>query len=121
MQGENVMMSKEKEDHLGTRIRKGRVKKSYTQEILAEKIGVTQGYISELERGNELPGRDLLFRLSECLDITTDYLCNGDTQTTLRNLRIEKIMKWLDNQDEETQDLVIGYIESLKDYLENKK
>ncbi len=114
-------MNKEKEEHLGTRIQEGRKKKFYTQSILAEKIGVTQGYLSELERGNELPGRDLLLKLSENLDFTMDYLCNGKNIAGVRSLRIEKAMKWLEEQDEETQNLALGYIESLREYLEKKK
>ena len=106
--------------HLGSRVQELRKKKDYTQAELAEQIGITQGYLSEVERGNELPGRELLFQLSENLDATVDYLRYGNPQMP-QDVRILKAMKWIENQDKSTQDFVLNAIERLKDFLETKK
>ena len=45
-----------------------------TQEELAKKAGTTKGYISQIETRHRKPGRKLLFRLAEVLDISPDLL-----------------------------------------------
>jgi DNA-binding XRE family transcriptional regulator len=46
-----------------------RIKKEYTQESLAQAAGVTLGAIAKIEAGKLNPGRELMFKLSEKLDI----------------------------------------------------
>lgn len=107
-------------EHLGTRVQELRCSKKYTQAKLAEQIGISQGFLSEVENGNELPGREILFRLSENLDTTVDYLRNGKEQTP-QDVRIRKTMNWIESQDKETQALILNAIDALRDYLETKR
>ena len=44
-----------KNTDLGKRLKKVRLEKGYTQEILAEKISTTTSYISDIERGVKTP------------------------------------------------------------------
>lgn len=106
-------------EHLGTRVQELRQGKAYTQAKLAEQVGISQGYLSEVENGNELPGRDVLFRLSENLDATVDYLRYGSTQPP-QDVRIRKAMKWIESQDKPTQEFVLNAIDELKFFLETK-
>ena len=52
-------------------IRITRKRKRITQRELAEKIGVSEGYISDIERDtkNKHPSIDCLLKISEALDI----------------------------------------------------
>ena len=54
-----------------------RKKKKITQGQLAEKLGVTQGAVSQWENGLSFPDVRLLVKLSEVLDCTVDELLKG--------------------------------------------
>ena len=60
--------------NMGDRIREVRKKRNLTQEQLAEKLGVTFTYVSELERNLKMPSMPLFIRLVEELDVSADYL-----------------------------------------------
>ena len=48
-----------------------------TQEELAEKIGVSRQAVSKWESEQSLPDIEKIILLSECFDVTTDYLLRG--------------------------------------------
>lgn len=45
-----------------------------TQAKLAEKVGITQGAISMIERGERVPSLDVIIKLAEALGCTVDEL-----------------------------------------------
>ena len=59
---------------LGHRLKIAREKKQLTQEQLAERIGVSNNYISNIERNHSIPSLDTIVKLCNILDITPDYL-----------------------------------------------
>ena len=63
---------------IGSRIQAERKKRGYTQEILAEKLDVSIGYISQVERGVTKISLELLSELSSVLscDICL-FLCGS--------------------------------------------
>lgn len=113
------MTDKSNAEHLGTRVKKLRKEKGYTQIELAERLGITQGYLSEIERGNETPGRELYFVLAEKLDTNMEYLYSGSSEFIPQDMRIRKLMYWLENQEKTVQDYVLSMIELTKTHLEN--
>lgn len=56
------------------RIKKFRQNANLTQQQLAEKLGITQATITKYETGKAEPGRDVLIKMAECFNCTTDYL-----------------------------------------------
>ena len=54
-----------------------RKRKKITQVQLAEKLGVTQGAVSQWEKGLSFPDVRLLVKLSEILECTVDELLKG--------------------------------------------
>jgi len=50
-------------------IHRWRIKRGLTQEQLAQKVGVTQSYIGQLERGEKEPSLAVLRRLSTALAV----------------------------------------------------
>jgi transcriptional regulator with XRE-family HTH domain len=60
--------------HLNKRIKKVRQAKGWTQEQLAEKIGISQKQVSAYERGTYNPSTEVLLKLAEALDVSLDYL-----------------------------------------------
>ena len=56
--------------NFGTTLRKLRIEKGLSQEALASRLDmVSNGYISRLESGQKNPTLEMLFRISEALDI----------------------------------------------------
>lgn len=59
---------------MGTRMRMARKRKGFTQETLAETVGVTTGNIGSIERGRAKIGLETLVRICRALDVTPDEL-----------------------------------------------
>ena len=62
------------------RLKEERTKKKLSQNELANTIGVHVTNISRYERGENRPTTDVLKKLADALEVTTDYLMNGSTE-----------------------------------------
>ena len=77
---------------IGTRIRLARRDAGLTQEKLAEKIGVSTVFVSQLESGSRAPGLETLVKLSQTLHVSLDLLVlggapGGDAEACLAALK----------------------------------
>lgn len=61
------------------RIRELRKERGLTGDQLGELVGVSKGYISEIETEKKMPGADLLFRLAEQLQCEVADLFEGSS------------------------------------------
>ena len=61
------------------RLKEERNRKKLSQNELANTIGVHVTNISRYQRGKNRPTTDVLKKLADALDVTTDYLMNGST------------------------------------------
>lgn len=55
-----------------------RKERGWSQAKLAEKVGVHAVHISKLERGHYQPSIDLLKKMAQVFEVTTDYLLNDE-------------------------------------------
>ena len=62
---------------IGGNIRKARQRSNLTQEQLAELVDITPQYLSDLERGVVGTSTSTLIKLSNKLNVTTDFLLFG--------------------------------------------
>ncbi|AYD41185.1 XRE family transcriptional regulator [Clostridium fermenticellae] len=62
---------------IGTRIRKERETLGLTREKFAEVLDLSPLYIGQLERGERLMSLSTLIKISNILNISTDYLIHG--------------------------------------------
>ena len=62
---------------IGQRIQVRRKQRGYTQEQLADLMNVSIQMVSNLERGNRAIRIDNLIKLSEILEVSTDYILTG--------------------------------------------
>lgn len=69
---------------IGKIIKKYRKDNGYTQFQLAEKIGVSEFYISALETGSRKPGRETLIKLSNEMNIPIEMLLELKTEQSLK-------------------------------------
>jgi len=60
---------------LGNRIRSFRKLKGYTQQTLAEKMGVSLSFVGSLERGTRKPTEPVLRKIASILQVDYEELC----------------------------------------------
>ena len=60
----------DKKAALGARIKALRKQRGWSQEQLAERVGISTQYVSNIERGKENPTLDMLLRLAGALKVS---------------------------------------------------
>lgn len=65
---------------LGERISDKRKEKGFSQEALANQVGVTSSFISQIEKGLRNPSYGLLQKISLALDVPVEYLVGGEVK-----------------------------------------
>lgn len=63
---------------LGNTLRQARLKKGYSQHALAERAGMGNVYLGEIERGLKMPSLNSFIKIIEALDISADYVLRGE-------------------------------------------
>ena len=63
---------------IGKRIKQLRASKKLSQQQLADEIGSSSGYISEIESGKTIPGGTRLLSLKRFFGISIDWLLTGN-------------------------------------------
>ncbi len=81
---------------LGKRVRKRRAELNWTQEHLAQEIGVSTSFIGHIERGSRKASIDTLVLLANAMQISTDQLLGGSL--TLSGELIKPVKKLTKNQ-----------------------
>lgn len=65
---------------IGSRIRVQREKVGLSRERFAEIVGLSTYYIGQIERGDRNMSLDTLYKISETLNISMDYIIKGEVQ-----------------------------------------
>lgn len=73
------MTGKTRSAAFGTKVRKLRKERRWTQENLASWLGITQGHLSQLERGNGSFSADQLLTLLKTFNVPLDYFVEEKT------------------------------------------
>lgn len=103
-------------EQFGKRLKQIRLSKNISTANIAEKIGVKETYIPQLERGAKLPSFDTLIYLTNALGVTPDeLLCDYvDAEKTIVTNNITKKMERLNPKQrrhiEEMVDRMIAYM-----------
>lgn len=77
---------------LGDKVRYAREQLGLTTQILAERAGVSQPYISEIENKNKNPSAKAIMRLAAALSVPAEFLLRDDVKT-LSEMEIESAVK----------------------------
>ena len=62
---------------VGERIKKRRNDLGWTQDVLAQKAGISKSFLSDLENGKRNVGADTLHDIARALSLSLDYLMTG--------------------------------------------
>ena len=74
---------------LGARIAVLRRAKGWNQSDLAKQLGVSSSAVGMYEQGRRQPAADVLVKLAEIFEVTTDFLLTGRAQTQQENRTVE--------------------------------
>ena len=94
-------MAKEKKElniQIGSRIKQAREHAGITQERMAELIGVSVQYTSDLERGKVGASVGTIIRISQCLHTSTDFLLLGHQTKELPPTILHQLSQMTDRQ-----------------------
>ena len=118
----------------GSQIRKQRLKKNLTQKELSQHLGLTPKMISFYENDERVPPADILIKLSQIFNVTTDYLLGlSDDESSQKNLpRLtvskdeEQFIVFLRKLDKDYKDIVWGELKKCiklqeQEYYQKKK
>ena len=71
----------------GEKVKDARKKAGYTQEQLAEKLGVSRQAVTKWETGNGIPDVDNLKYIAQVLNVSMDYLLDEGTELDMSVMR----------------------------------
>jgi transcriptional regulator with XRE-family HTH domain len=72
----------------GDRIRELREKRSLTQDQLAEKAGISKGFLSDVENNKRNISSQVLLRIANSLGTSVDYLLQGTLKQTSKRIPV---------------------------------
>lgn len=102
---------------LGNKLREIRQKKHYTQQALAEKAGIGNVYLGEIERGMKMPSLNSFIRIIEALDVSADsILCEelSSGKAYIYDEITEKMHDLTPKQRKTAVDILNAYLRNLE-------
>ncbi|MEI6707890.1 MAG: helix-turn-helix transcriptional regulator [Methylococcales bacterium] len=103
----------------GDRVSLFRKDKKLSQQELADAIGVSRGYIGDIERNRSEPSSNFLTLLASKLNVSVDWLLTGEgemyrLQTGLNDLHATKIVQMYDALNDVQQREILSALEEKK-------
>lgn len=105
--------------NIGKRIKAAREKRGYTQEQLAEIVGLSPMHISVIERGVKPPKLDTFVRIANALGVSANELLQDDLENTggTVSTEISKLVQELPKQEQQLiAHCIKAYIEGSQQY-----
>lgn len=104
--------------HIGTNIRKYRLKADISQENLALAAGLYPAYLGRLERGEKCPTVDTLYKICNALGVPVCELLEFDEDKPIDNDAAYRIEKALKKLPEQKQKKLAKIVENITDIME---
>jgi len=102
---------------VGERIKDLRGKLDLTQSDLAEKVGITYVQIGRYEKRGATPSADVLAKIADALNTTSDYLMNGNTgEVASKNITDKELLtlfKAVEQLGPEDKNMIKTFIDAL--------
>jgi len=107
-------------EDLATRIKSSRLKAKLSQEQVAEKAGLSQAVVSQLESGARNPSVQTLEKLADALDVSFEALAGRESmEDMLSDRKILKVAEYMSEMDADKKDHLLEFAEFL--VKKNKK
>jgi transcriptional regulator with XRE-family HTH domain len=92
------------------KVKQLRTEKDWSQEDLAEKVGVSQKQISAYENGVSFPSQEILIKITEIFDVSLDYLvlesAGQSNSTTIKDRELLRYFQKVDNFSDDERRVV---------------
>ena len=95
---------------IGKRLANTRKSLGYTQDELGNLAGLYSKMISAAENGHKAMRPESILKISEALDITTDYLLKGTSSSFDSLIESKKINELTDQQKEALIQIINGFL-----------
>ena len=102
---------------LGQKLRQIRAEKGYTQQSLAEKAGIGNVYLGEIERGLKMPSLNSFIRIIEALGVSADYILREELSSGKEYIYDEitqKMQNLTPKQRKTASDILNAYLQNLQ-------
>jgi transcriptional regulator with XRE-family HTH domain len=63
--------------HIGSQLLKLRQRDLMTMRTVADKTGISNAFVCQLENGQSVPGADTLWKLAKCFNVPIGYFFKG--------------------------------------------
>lgn len=103
-------------NNLGKNIKYYRKIRGYTQEELAEKIGISTEFIKSIENKNKPPRLENFVKICEILNIPSDFLLKDESKVS-EIYTIDLLMQEFDTFNDEERHF---YVETLQNIIRHK-
>jgi transcriptional regulator with XRE-family HTH domain len=105
---------------IGARMRALRTERGWTLEMLAVELGLTNGYLSMLERGQRKPSVKTLQKVAEVFDVSVALLVGDEANAADAHPSLGRIGTVLDNPDldDEARAALVDLLDRLASLLE---
>ena len=104
---------------MGEKMQKLRKQKNWSQETLAEKLGVSRQAVSLWERGESMPEIDKLIPLANYLGVTVDFLLT-DYIVTDEDNSLNILTQLFRGKTVEEKELAVNMLKLLFSYTDGK-
>lgn len=105
---------------IGQRLKRVRRDKNITQESMAEKMHVSVGYISQLERGITKINLETLGKISKITETDIAYFVSG-SNAAQQNYAVEEVNALLTALNAEEREVLLHQIKSYIDFKNSKR
>lgn len=96
------------DNNLGAKVKKLRISHGLTQEEVAKELGVTPGYISNVENGRNLMTLRMLSYYAELTGVSLDYLAGSIDKSYQSTALDNEIMQIVQKMDSATKEKLIS-------------
>lgn len=107
---------------VGQRVRSIRLKRGFTQEMLAEAAELSAPYVSHIERGAKKASLESLVRIAAALGVTVDHLL-AEVQTTEADALVPEVCELLQDCSVSERQVIFeaskAIKQALRDHLKN--
>ena len=99
---------------IGKRIKQARQAKGISQMELAEAVGISVSFLSNIEVGRQSMNIRTLIAISDTLDVSTDWILRNDTRAAT-SVTAEEIARELDGCTLRERDLLLRQMQMMKE------
>ena len=103
----------ERVSRMGSRIRLVRLQRNLLQKELAQRVGIKNSHLSDIERGRKKTSYVTLGKISEELDISLDYLLLDSISLSKSHLRDEQLEAIVEQYNARSMQRLVQYAQMI--------